>query len=64
MTETLTATCPACGATLAVPKRARLGDAIECAQCGARGRLAARLVGSEEDAARVAERLDRYVGER
>lgn len=62
--EPLTATCPSCGACVALPETTCCGDAVTCPECGAAGRVTARLEMPVADSERVAERLDRYVGER
>lgn len=61
--DPLTATCPACGADVVLPETTCCGDAVTCPECGATGRVTARIV-PVADSERVAERLDRWVGER
>lgn len=61
--DPLTATCPACGADVVLPDTTCHGDAVTCPECGATGRVTARIV-PVADSERVAERLTRYVGER
>ena len=61
--EPLAATCYACGAAVVLPETTCCGDAVTCPECGATGRVTARIV-PVADSERVAERLTRYAGER
>lgn len=72
--DPLTVTCYACGASVVLPDTTCHGDAVTCPECGGAGRVWAYIVPpaghqsfealDDADSERVAERLDRYVGER